>query len=267
MSDDRSGCRGIEDYAAAQIQMVCDDEAAHGSRIRVMPDVHPGKIGPVGLTMTVGDRILPGLVGSDIGCGVTAAVIKDFRPEFQKLDRVIRQKAPAGFDIRTTPHPAALAFDVSRLRCGRHVHEEKALNSLGTLGGGNHFIEVGRGENDVFSSIHNCLEMTKLGGKDCLMLRKGAVSAEKGQRVIIPANMKDGIILGIGKGCEEWNCSAPHGTGRIMNRGEVKSHFTVSAFRKEMDGIYSSCVGTETTYSGIFAARDYPPPPKSGNGI
>ena len=329
----------IEHYAAAQIRMICDNEAARGSRIRVMPDVHPGKIGSVGLTMTVGDRILPGLVGSDIGCGVTSAAVKGFRPEFQKLDRVILQNVPSGFAIRDVPHPAALAFDISRLRCFHHVNEEKALNSLGTLGGGNHFIEVGRDEKELFyvtvhsgsrhlgtevsefylragqkmlkkagvhnvpyemtyleenlmedyihdvgvvqeyaslnrkiileeilrgmkwkkeelfTSVHNCLEATELDGKKFLMLRKGAVSAAKGQRVLIPANMKDGILLGTGIGNEAWNCSAPHGTGRVMNRAEVKSHFTVSAFRKEMDGIYSSCIGQETLDEAPFAYR------------
>lgn len=89
----------IDDYAVAQLQMLCDNEAAKGCRVRVMPDVHPGKVGTIGLTMTVGQRILPNVVGIDIGCGLTIAKLKVKKIEFQKLDTVIRENVPSGFNF------------------------------------------------------------------------------------------------------------------------------------------------------------------------
>ncbi|MBR1614466.1 MAG: RtcB family protein, partial [Treponema sp.] len=95
----------IEDYAFTQIKNICDNEAAKGSTIRVMPDVHPGFVAPIGLSMTVGNRILPNLVGIDIGCGMTVAKIKKHRGmEFKQLDSVINSRIPSGFQSRKTPH-------------------------------------------------------------------------------------------------------------------------------------------------------------------
>ncbi len=324
----------IEDYARAQLKMICDNEISEGSRIRVMPDVHPGKVGTIGLTMTVGERIIPNLLGIDIGCGMTCAVIREKRMELQRLDRVIRECVPSGFQIRKKEHHMAEAFDVERLRCRKHIHQEKAALSLGTLGGGNHFIEVDKDkdgilyiivhsgsrhlgkevtdyyvdagavllkekglevpypmtwlegelmedyiadaevvqeyaqlnreiilaeilkgmklkETDRFSSVHNYVDI--LSGKR--ILRKGAVSAAKGERVIIPVNMRDGVLLGTGKGNSDWNESAPHGSGRNMRRDEVKSRYTVSAFKNEMKGIYCSCIGADTLDEAPFAYR------------
>ena len=136
----------IDDYAVQQLQMLCNHETAKGSRICVMPDVHPGKVGTIGLTMTVGERLMPNLVGIDIGCGMTLAQIKGKKIEYQKLDAVIRENIPSGFAIRNKIHRFAKEFDLSRLHCYRHIQEEKALLSLGTLGGGNHFIEADRDE-------------------------------------------------------------------------------------------------------------------------
>ena len=104
---------------------------------------------------------------------------------------------------------------------------------------------------DIYSCIHNYIEENENG---CL-LRKGAISAKENEPVIIPINMKDGIILGYGKGNEDWNCSAPHGAGRILRRDEVKNHFTVNQYKKEMKGIYSSCIGKETLDEAPFAYR------------
>lgn len=317
----------IDDYAVAQLQMLCDNEVSKGSVIRVMPDVHPGKVGTIGLTMTVGDKIMPNLVGIDVGCGMTLAKIKGKKMEFQKLDTVIRDNVPSGFSIRTKAHRFSDEFDFSRLKCHKHIREDKACLSLGTLGSGNHFIEVDKDEEgNLYVVIHSgsrrlgkemteyylsagqksgvSYELTCLEGKlmqdylhdlqivqefaalnretildelvkgmkwkvlesyDCvhnyvdnsdgLILRKGAISARLGERVIIPINMRDGIILGTGKGNAKWNCSAPHGSGRLMKREEVRANFTVSAYKSEMKGIYSGCIGKDTLDEAPFAYR------------
>ena len=330
----------LDGYARAQLQMLCDNEANAGARIRVMPDVHPGKVGTIGLTMTVGDKIMPNLIGIDIGCGMTLAKIKCKKIEFQKLDTVIRNNVPSGSSIRSDIHHLAEDFDFERLYCRKHIQLNKAERSLGTLGSGNHFIEVDKDEaGDTYLVIHSGsrhlgkevteyyltegqkalqekgveipYELTYLEDDlkehylhdllivqeyaslnreimihelskhmkwklfaqcDCIhnyvdastetlelfgapMLRKGAISAKNGEPVIIPLNMRDGIILGTGLGNTDWNCSAPHGAGRIMKREEVRQHFTVSAYKTEMKGIYSSCIGKETLDEAPFAYR------------
>jgi len=324
----------VEEYAKAQIQMICDNPVAKDSKIRIMPDVHPGNVGTVGLTMTGKERVLPNLLGIDIGCGITCAKVTGKKMELQRLDTLIRERIPAGFSIRNEWHPSAEQFDLFRLHCSRKVNEEKAYLSLGTLGGGNHFIEVDQDEEgsnyivihsgsrhlgkevtefylkmgakqlkekgekvpypltwlegqlmedyiedvsvvqefaalnrkimlseilkgmkgkevEEFSSVHNYLD--KRGSE--FILRKGAISAKDGEKVVIPINMKDGVLLGVGKGNADWNESAPHGSGRKMRRDEVKKHYTVSAFKKEMKGIYSSCIGAETLDEAPFAYR------------
>lgn len=321
----------VEEYAEAQVKMICDNEVAKGSRICMMPDIHPGKVAPIGLSMTVTDKVIPQLLGVDIGCGMTCVRLDGGRVEFQKLDRIIRENVPSGFAIRKEPHPMAGEFSYEKLRCIRHINRQKAERSLGTLGGGNHFIELDKGADgsmylvvhtgsrhlgeevadyytklasarlkgqgkeipyfmsylekddkedyledvkiiqeyagwnrriivreilkgmkwkaaEQFSVVHNYLD-------DAGILRKGAVSARNGERVIIPANMRDGIILGIGKGNAEWNYSAPHGSGRRLKREDVKNRHTVSEFKKEMKGIYSSCVGADTLDEAPFAYR------------
>lgn len=330
----------IDQYAVAQLQRICDFEASKGCRIKVMPDVHPGKVGTIGLTMTIGEKIMPSLIGIDIGCGMTLAQIKGNRIEYQKLDAVIRENIPSGFNIHTKVHRFADEFDFSELRCAKHIRSEKALLSLGTLGGGNHFIEADKdADGNLYIVIHSGsrhfgkevteyyltegqkalkekgfdipYEIVWLEGKlmedylhdlqivqkfaslnresildelvkgmkwkvidsyDCVhnyvdasdetigifgspMLRKGAISAKNGEKVIIPINMRDGILLGTGLGNKDWNCSAPHGSGRIMKREDVKDHFTVSSFKSEMKGIYSSCINKDTLDEAPFAYR------------
>ncbi|WP_191015673.1 RtcB family protein [Treponema zioleckii] len=324
-----------EQYAALQIKNICDNEVSSGSRMCVMPDVHPGKVAPIGLTMTVENRVLPYLVGIDIGCGMTLARIKKHRGmEFKQLDSVIRENIPSGFEVRKNPHRFSADFDFSRLECGSHVYKEKAVLSLGSLGGGNHFIEIDKSEEgDFFIVVHSgsrhlgkevadfylgegqkilknrgetvpfeliyieenlkdlylsdvavvqkfaernrraIIDEIARGMKwkidepySCIhnyvdfrtekpVLRKGAVSAQKDERVIIPINMKDGIILGKGKGNPDWNFSAPHGSGRIMKREDVKKSFTVSSFKSAMKGIYSSCISKGTLDEAPFAYR------------
>lgn len=326
----------IEDYAAAQIQMLCDNEVSLGCRIRVMPDVHPGKVGTIGFTSTVGKRILPNVVGIDIGCGVILAKLKQKKVEFQKLDKVIRDGVPSGFQLRRKPHRFACDFDFLQLNCAEHVNIEKAELSLGTLGGGNHFIELDKdGEGNLYAVVHSGsrrlgkdvteyyltegqkelkkqgisvpYELTyledelmeaylqdiqtvqrfaelnrfavldeltrgmkwKVQGQiscahnyiedsgDEIILRKGAISAREGEPVVIPVNMRDGILLGTGKGNADWNYSAPHGAGRKMKRETVKERFTLSQYKTEMKGIYSSCIGKGTLDEAPFAYRSF----------
>lgn len=321
----------VETYAEAQVKMICDEEVAKGSRICMMPDIHPGKVGPIGLSMTVTNKVIPQLLGTDIGCGMTCVKLNKNNAEFQKLDRVIRDNVPSGGAIRKAGHHLAEEFSYGELHCIRHINVERAEKSLGTLGGGNHFIELDRGiDGSMYLTVHTgsrhlgeevaeyytklanrCLKeqgieipyyMSYLEGdykeayqKDVQViqryaewnreiivreilkgmkwkaveqffvphnyldisgiLRKGAISARKGERVIIPVNMKEGIILGVGKGNAEWNYSAPHGSGRKYKREDVKNLYTVSEFKKQMKGIYSSCVGAETLDEAPFAYR------------
>lgn len=330
----------IDSYALAQIRMICDQEASKGCRIRVMPDVHPGKVGTIGLTMTVGKRIMPNLIGIDIGCGMTLARIKTRNIECQKLDTIIRESVPSGFAIRTKVHHFADSVALSRLKCCNHIRSGKALLSLGSLGSGNHFIEadidnegnlyvvihsgsrhlgkevteyyLNEGQNylksrninlpyeltwlegslmkdylhdlqivqefaslnravildelakgmkwkilDTYECVHNYVDASKetIETFGSAMLRKGAISAKSGEKVIIPINMRDGIILGTGLGNADWNCSAPHGAGRILKREDVRNHFTVSSFRSEMKGIYTSCINKDTLDEAPFAYR------------
>ena len=323
----------IEDYARSQIQMILDNQVSINSKVCIMPDCHPGKVGPIGLTMTVTDKIIPQLMGVDIGCGMLVAKVEG-RFEFPKLDRVISENVPSGFNIRKMPHNKALFEVISELRCLRAVNTDKGLKSLGTLGGGNHFIEVDKGEDgyyiiihtgsrhlgydvadyytetarrrlanmgkdvpyemayvegalladylhDVeiatsyaslnreiilheilkgmkwkeierYESIHNYIGVLPDGTK---ILRKGAASACEGETVIIPVNMRDGVILGVGKGNPDWNYSAPHGSGRVLRRDEVKNHYTVSAFKSDMKGIYSSSISAGTLDEAPVAYR------------
>lgn len=312
----------LDPGAEGLIKAFCGSPASEGTVIRIMPDVHSGKGCAVGTTVKLADRVSPGLVGTDIGCGMTAAKITGKRIEMQKLDKLVHEKIPAGAKIRGSVHRFAESADfLDGLRCARHVRKEKALLSVGTLGGGNHFIELDRGEDgaywivvhsgsrglgaeiekyyhdlaysgrhdedvpyelayleggdmedylhdsslaaefaalnrdamideivrgmkldimDSFSSRHNYIDT------ESMILRKGAVSAGAGERLIIPMNMRDGCLLCIGKGNTEWNSSAPHGAGRLMSRSDAKQSFTLSQFKKEMKEVYSTTVSRET---------------------
>ncbi len=323
----------VDRYALAQIKMICNHRAMEGSIVRIMPDVHPGKVGPIGLTMTLNKTVLPQLVGIDIGCGMTMVKLQRPKLEYQKLDAVIREAVPSGYHVHKN---AAADFDFDDMACAGHIQQEKALCSLGTLGGGNHFIEIDRDENDdIYIIVHSgsrhlgkevceyyCregqsalkgqgisepFETTWLEGElmqnylhdvgiaqqfaqvnretilkrilkrmkwkpagdmlscchnyiaqtdDLYILRKGAISAQQGEPVIIPVHMKDGVILGKGKGNIEWNWSAPHGSGRLYKREDVHNLFSVSAYKKSMDGIYSSCIGRSTLDESPFCYRN-----------
>ncbi|MBQ5676777.1 MAG: RtcB family protein [Lachnospiraceae bacterium] len=325
----------MDDYALAQLKALCDNQAFDGCTVRIMPDVHPGKVGTIGFTSTLGKQVLPNVIGIDIGCGMSLAKVKGKTKEFQKLDVVIREHVPSGFSIRKTIHSMAQELDLTKLLCYKHIFEEKARLSLGTLGGGNHFIELDvDDEKNTYLVVHSgsrhlgkevteyylsmgqrqlkskgieipyettylegelmdaylhdleivqefaflnreiiLAEITKnmkwkiLDSYSCIhnyvdfrldtpILRKGAISAQKDEPVIIPINMRDGILLGTGLGNADWNYSAPHGAGRIMKREDVKANYTVSNFKSAMKGIYSSCINKETLDEAPFAYRD-----------
>ena len=335
MCDDAMENCQVDEVAKSQVKMICDNEVSYGAKIRVMPDVHPGKVGPIGLTMSVGDKILPALVGVDIGCGMLATKLGKIRNDFKKLDTVIRDNIPVGFGLRKDVHTYADRVELKYLKCFSHIRLEKALLSLGTLGGGNHFIELDIAENgEVYIIVHTGsrhlgkevaeyymklgqeslkekgisdvpFEMTYLCGSlmedylhdlkiveeyailnrkiiaaeiikkmkwkvieeiscshnyvdfssDQVILRKGAISARIDEKVIIPINMKEGVLLGRGLGNEEWNSSAPHGSGRVLSREAVNSSHTVSEFKKEMKGIYTTCISRDTLDEAPFAYR------------
>ena len=310
----------LDPGAEGLLSALCGSPVSEGSKIRIMPDVHPGKGCAVGTTMTVTDKVAPGLVGVDIGCGMEVFRVSGKRLELQKLDKLVHEKVPSGRKIRSTPHRFAEQVDLEDLRCVRHVQQEKARCSIGTLGGGNHFIEVDRGVDgahwlvihsgsrrlglevaswyqdeafrqcpegtpyelswvsgelledylhdmaivqkfaalnrqaiadeivrgmklditETFSAVHNYIDL------EHMILRKGAVSAQAREKLIIPMNMRDGCLLCVGKGNEDWNFSAPHGAGRLMSRTEVKQSFTLSQYKKAMQGIYTTSVNRET---------------------
>lgn len=319
----------IENYALAQIKNILDNGISYGSKVRIMPDVHPGTVGPIGLTMTIKDSVIPSLLGVDIGCGMLICEVNAKNIEFTRLDKEIQKKIPAGFAIRKEPHASATLDVLTDLRCFDHIDQRKAALSLGTLGGGNHFIEIDKSKDKTYIVIHTGsrhlgkevaeyymkagrssmvpYEMTTLRGKlmddyindaivvsryaslnrqiilkeilkamkwkavrsfesmhnfltrlddGTLLLRKGASSALEGEDVIIPVNMRDGVIIGKGLGNPDWNCSAPHGSGRRLSRSEVKEHYTVSAFKQDMKGIYSTCVGADTLDESPAAYRN-----------
>lgn len=330
----------IDKSTKTQISELLREEAYADSKIRIMPDTHSGKNVAVGTTMTVKNRIAPSLVGVDIGCGMEVVFLKEQELDLERLDKAIHALIPAGAKTHDFP---VTSFDFDTLHCKGNVNLERALRSIGTLGGGNHFIEVDRTEagelvlvihsgsrqlgsdvasyygdqayryqckkqrkrarqsyyddvdvggfvsnkssgssvqvkretavlegallreylhdldvvvsfadlnrqtiaklicdhmgltvTDRFSCIHNYIDT------EYMILRKGAISARLGERVIIPLNMRDGALLGKGKGNPEWNFSAPHGAGRACTRTEAKYAFTVEEFKREMEGIYTT---------------------------
>ena len=146
----------LEEAAAAQIQAVCDQSAFADCKIRIMPDVHAGMGCTIGTTMTITDKIVPGMVGVDIGCGMETVRIAEKEIDFARLDEIIHKYIPCGREVRSQPHKLNDQIDLTKLRCSPYVNLERARRSIGTLGGGNHFIEVDRGENgDLFIVVHS----------------------------------------------------------------------------------------------------------------
>ena len=133
----------VDSASTAQVLELCNQEFTAGSRIRMMPDIHAGAGCTIGTTMTITDKIVPNLVGVDIGCGMETLRLAETHLELQKLDKLIYEKIPSGFDIRKKPHRYADNIDLSRLHCADHVDLGRAYNSIGTLGGGKGHILVG----------------------------------------------------------------------------------------------------------------------------
>jgi RNA-splicing ligase RtcB len=149
-------CDELEEFAAAQIKTVCDREEFALNKIRIMPDVHAGRGCTIGTTMTITDKIVPGMVGVDIGCGMETVEISEREIDFEKLDAVIRAGIPAGRNVRDDYHALNEEIDLTQLRCAGSVKLGRARNSIGSLGGGNHFIEVDRADSGaLYIVVHS----------------------------------------------------------------------------------------------------------------
>ncbi len=146
----------IEQDAITQIITFCSQPMSAGSQIRIMPDVHAGAGCTIGTTMTIADKVIPNLVGVDIGCGMETVRLKEKHIELQKLDKLIYEKIPSGFAIREKPHRCSEKLDLAELYCAEHIDPLRAEKSIGTLGGGNHFIEADKGEDgSIYIVIHS----------------------------------------------------------------------------------------------------------------
>lgn len=347
----------VDEGAVEQIRRMCDYELTEGSRVRIMPDVHAGKGSTIGTTMTVTDKACPNIVGVDIGCGMYTVKLADTELDFERIDAAAHF-IPSGMN---TWEGRMERFDLTGLKCYRSLRDSKRLErSLGTLGGGNHFIEIDRASdgayylvihsgsrnlgkqvaeiyqrlaidlhsgkdefftrkqeliaeykaqgrrsevkealkalkaeysakapdipgdicwlygfflNEYLSDVEICqtfarrnrekmaemiLEMTGMTAveafhtvhnyidTDEMILRKGAIAAHAGEKVLIPINMRDGSIIAAGRGNPEWNYSAPHGAGRLMSRMQAKDKLSLDDYRASMEGIYTTSVNEGT---------------------
>ena len=347
----------VEGEAVEQIRRMCDHDFTAASRIRIMPDVHAGKGCTIGTTMTITDKVVPNIVGVDIGCGMYTVELGKVDIDFIKVDEATHY-IPSGRDVW---EGRMERFDLTGLRCYRSLKQTRRLErSLGTLGGGNHFIEIdvasdgtkylvihsgsrnlgkqvaelyqnlaidlNAGKADYFEKRDTIIRSYKEQGrraeiqtalkelerefaakeptipadlcylygtylKDYLqdvelcqqfarrsrermaeiilertgmkalsafhtihnyietkerILRKGAIAAHKDELVLIPINMRDGSVLAYGKGNPEWNYSAPHGAGRLMSRTKARETLSLDAYKKTMEGIYTTSVNEAT---------------------
>ncbi len=355
----------IEEAAVSQIMAVLNQPVSQGACVRIMPDVHAGKDCTVGTTMTITDKAVPNLVGADIGCGMETVKLKKKDIDPEQLDRLIYAAIPSGLAIRKTPHEFCKKAEIENLYCYEHIDIKRAVRGLGSLGGGNHFIEADRADDgSLYIVIHSgsrslgkdvalyyqraayerlngsaaediekLKKMLKQQGKsnrtereitklkntkrtdiprnfayaegdllekylhdmkivqqyavlsrkamaadiikglglaadgsfttihnyidtDEMILRKGAVSAKEGEVLIIPINMRDGSLICKGKGNADWNCSAPHGAGRLMSRSDAKEMLSVEEYKRQMQGIYTSSVGYSTIDESPMAYKN-----------
>ena len=335
----------VEESCLTQLYNICRQKIFEGTKIRIMPDTHTGKGSVIGFTCIGLEYVIPNIIGSDIGCGMEVTELGDINIDFEKLDKFIMNNIPASTNINKKIDE----------RIGKHWREdlkslseklnhdlEKNLRALGSLGGGNHFIEINRGNNgEKYLVIHSgsrrlgndtalyhqkkaekyCDDMRKESDRDSIyfvskelsfleddnaqeyledmklvqkyaelnrkiiaariveflgldygssekftvvhnyynfedkIIRKGAISAHKNEKIIIPVNMRDGSILAIGKGNEEWNLSAPHGAGRLMSRGRAKENISLERFRKSMKGVYTTSVKASTVDEAPMAYK------------
>lgn len=345
----------IDEGSEAQIQLLCDQDFVQGSKICIMPDVHAGAGCTIGTTMTITDKVVPNLVGVDIGCGMETIALYDKLIDFNRFDEFIYKNIPAGMEIRKNPHGYIRDIEIENLKCLYHINQKRAYRSIGTLGGGNHFIEIDRDDDgnlflvihsgsrhlgkevaeyyqeEAYKQLNNCskkildetIAKMKAEGKekeippvinemkkeqrtdipkklayasgylfdeyihdmkivqqyaqinrkamaddivkglrlnvkerfttihnyidtDCMILRKGAVSAQKGEKLLIPINMRDGSLICIGKGNADWNYSAPHGAGRLFSRAKAKQLFSLEEYQDTMQGIFTTSINELT---------------------
>lgn len=345
----------IDELCIGQIIEMANSPLGENANIRMMPDVHLGSGCCIGTTMIITDKVCPNLVGVDIGCAVTLAHTNiDWSKDFSRLDEIIRKYIPNGMVV----HQKQKEFDFKKLKCYNKLSDrtkELASRSLGTLGGGNHFIEcynngyisihsgsrnigwrvaeyyqnlaehtlreykinnrkeilknvnnedkekflkenriafkkelsylTGDNMNDylhdviimqdfasknriaminaivskyddaiidnVIDSIHNYIDV------ETKILRKGAISAKKDEMLVIPMNMRDGLLLCKGKGNQDWNYSAPHGAGRLYSRSKAKKELMIEEYKQEMQGIYSTCINESTLDESPMAYKPF----------
>lgn len=347
----------IEEKAVGQIYQLLEQPAFKDAKVRIMPDVHAGAGCVIGFTADLGDKVIPNIVGVDIGCGMHVVKLGKVDLNLQAVDEFIHGAIPAGFAVNSKKQAE---FDLTKLYCYDKLENVNRLSlGVGSLGGGNHFIEIDEDEEgckylvihtgsrnlgkqvaciyqdmaveycrnmekplvdakikelksqgrqieiaDAIAKIHEefkqysvpkelcylegelreqylhdmklCQEYAVLNRQiiankiktfiftftlhipedewECIhnyiddenMVRKGAIAAHKGQKVIIPLNMRDGSILGLGKGNPEWNESGPHGAGRLLSRGEAKRTLSVEDFKESMEGIFTTTVNEST---------------------
>lgn len=355
----------VDNETQSQLINLMNQPFVSDSKIRIMPDCHAGAGCVIGTTMTLQDKVCPNLVGVDIGCGVMVVKLKEKDIDLDKLDTVIHTFIPSGAATHVIPPRRGISVNLINLSCldEARIHISRAYCSVGTLGGGNHFIEVDRDKDGYLCLVihtgsrhlgleiakyyqdkaYEILKVKKNGGdrksklnalidsmrtegkqkgiskaiekfnqeyrelnpdipKDLaylegeylekylhdmhicqqfaannreqiartiliemglheqnhfhtvhnyidienMILRKGAVSAQQGERLIIPMNMRDGSLICIGKGNSEWNYSAPHGAGRLMSRSQAKENISLSDFESAMKDIYTTCVNSST---------------------
>ncbi len=368
MKDLKIFAQTIDAKAEKQINDLLDLDAFKDSKVRIMPDVHAGKGCVIGFTGNLKEKAIPNIVGVDIGCGIFCANLGKIDIDFKKLDDFITNNIPSGLNVYNEP---VVDFDITGLLCFNELkHHKRIISSIGTLGGGNHFIEIDKDDDgnkyliihsgsrnlgtqvatyyqdladrlcnhdltgyiekrtevittykqlgrekeiestltklrkefeesknvipyefayltgnyrdsylhdmkicqefavknrytmakriaeymgfnltDYFESVHNYISF------EDNIVRKGAISAKANERVIIPINMRDGCILGVGKESEEWNNSAPHGAGRIMSRAQAFKEIQIDEYKKSMEGIYTSSVVEETKDEAPFVYK------------
>lgn len=337
----------VDNASYAQVLRMCNMEKLQSSSIAMMPDMHAAEGCTVGTSMTIDEYVNPSFVGGDIGCGMEVFRLSDSVVDFPTLDRCIREKIPSGASIHERSVFDGHDVPLESLHCYDYIRHETVLRSFGTLGGGNHFIEMAKGTDDKlyliihsgsrrlgrdvaeyyqleaffqqhgidsqearrkkiraadikstihqdecflsginlekylhdmdiavtyaqksrahmgeviintlgltveehFATIHNYIDTR------ARVLRKGAVSAQNGEKLLIPINMRDGSLLCVGKGNPEWNFTAPHGSGRVMKRSEAKESITIEEYQKEMEGIFTTSVGESTLDESPMAYR------------
>ena len=337
----------VDKDSFAQILRMCNNEKLKGSRIRMMPDTHASAGCTVGTSLTFDDRVNPSFVGDDIGCGMQVYELADRNIDFAELDRTIRESIPSGPRIFDHAISQIKNVPLDSLHCFDFIRYDTVKRSFGTLGGGNHFIEVDKaadgrlylvihsgsrrlgrdvagfhnaaaffcacgidpkeaarkklrpgeiksgcslGEcflsgglleeylNDMKLAVNYASESRKAMGETIIskmnlhpvssfatihnyidtenkILRKGAVSAQAGETIIIPINMKDGALMCRGRGNVDWNYTAPHGSGRVLRRSEAKELITLDEFKAEMEGVFTTSVNESTIDESPMAYR------------